>query len=188
MSSPNAKSIPGIEIYARPIGKFNWGCPNCGQEYPLRNVPWRRLEVHCQRCKSKYQLGLGFSQFKTPPAFILGKWNGATANRFNPIGTAYSGAQLYGSVEFACPDCQTPQSSFLNHESVLQCNNCANQYFISLLFYRIPRVGKTTKLKTPLDCIVRDLKNVKTEDIQPLDPPQDNQIPGPSSSSLGGDC
>lgn len=181
---PTANSIPPIELIARPVGKFNWSCPNCGQEYPLAAVPWRHLDVRCQRCKAKFQMGVGFSVTAGAQSYILGKWNNFTVNRLDPIGTAYSGAQLYGNVEFICPACKVPQTEFLDYSGRLSCKNCAKPYFVSLLLYRLPQKGKI-HVKTPADTIVKGLPDVQNEDVQPVDFTSDSSFLGPPSDRLG---
>lgn len=157
---PNANSIPLLEILGRSIGKYLWTCPNCGQEHPMRRTPWRRGDAQCERCKSRYQFGLGFNTIKLHDAYIMGKWNSYTANRWKPIGTGFDGSKLYGSVEFECPECHCPQTGYLDYDCKLSCESCKTDFYISLLIYRIPK--GTKKVRAPLDSIVKGI-NIKNE-------------------------
>lgn len=149
--------IPEAEVYARAVGKFFWACPNCAQEYTLGMFPWRRCDVACQRCKAKFQLGLGFH--RTEPwrfSYLMGKWNSYTANRLNPIGTGLDGSAVVGLVEWQCPACAIPQKSVPSYDHQVSCGHCGTPWWVSLLFYRLPPVSRL-KLKAPFDSIVLGL-------------------------------
>lgn len=152
----DAIPVPEVQVYARLVGKIQYTCPNCGQQYPLKLVHWRRADLYCSRCHTKYQLGLGFSSDATSSSYIMGKWNSYVANVINPTGTHYDGAKVYGTIEFQCPDCLHPQRGFCSHDGKLICESCGVTYFISALLYRLPKVSRL-KLKAPFDSIVKGL-------------------------------
>ncbi len=182
----DALPVPDTEVYARPMGKVQWTCPNCGQDHPFRLINWRRANVSCVGCHARYQVGLGFSTDKQADSYIMGKWNSYTANRINPSGTPYDGGKVYGSVEWQCPVCSHPQRDFLPYNSQLECNGCAKPYFISLLFYRLPLVGRL-KLRAPFDSIVKGINETIPQTNQSIPVSEANQSSGAPSSSPRGD-
>lgn len=152
----DAIPVPDVEVYARPVGKIQFTCPNCSQVHPLKPVHWRRADLHCQRCHTKFQLGLGFSTTATSSSLLMGKWNSYTANRIDPVGTHSDSTKVYGTIEFQCPACLHPQKGFCAHDGQLSCESCSAVYFISALLYRLPKVSRL-KLKAPFDSIVKGL-------------------------------
>lgn len=180
----DALPIPDVQVYARLVGKIQYTCPNCSQAYPLKLVHWRRADLFCQRCHTKYQLGLGFSSEATSSSYLMGKWNSYTANVINPVGTHYDGAKVYGSIEFQCPACLHPQRGFCGHDGKLTCEACSADYFISALLYRLPKVSRL-KLKAPFDSIVKGLN--PNETVQPVSAEAPNPRPRASSRRPRGD-
>lgn len=178
---PKPDAIPMPELFARATGKIQFTCPNCGQEHPFKHIQWRRADFKCQRCKALYQIGLGFHYSAGPEAYLMGKANKFTVNKFNPIGTAYDGVKIYGNVEWECPNCQRPQLGALDDRSCLECSGCGKPFFISALVYRFP--GYKLTLKAPLDSIVRGLHNVQT--VQPISDSQVDQSSRTSSEGAG---
>lgn len=157
----DAISVP--EIVARSVGKFQLVCPNCGQEYPLYPMDWRHGAFSCTRCHASYQFGLGFNKTKAWDAYLMGKWVYEFCNRWKPEGRGYDGGRLYGSIEWVCRDCRTPQRGLLDYESKLRCERCFSDFYVSLLIYRTSR-SSPKKLRVPLDFIVKGLhENPRTE-------------------------
>lgn len=182
--SKDALPIPTVEIYARAVGKFHWACPNCSQEHPFTNFPWRRSLIQCERCKAKYQLGLGF--FDGAPlrqSYLMGKWNSYTANRLNPIGTGLDGSAVKGSIEWQCPHCATAQKNMTSYDSTLTCEGCSSMYWISLLFYRLPPVSRLA-LKAPFDTLVKGL--YASKDLQPTPATSSTETAGTPNPGVGG--
>ncbi len=161
----DAIPVPEAEIYARAIGKIQFTCPNCSQEHPLQHIQWRRGDIQCTRCHAKFQIGLGFNTEYITDAYLMGKWNSYTANRFKPLGTPIEGTRIQGSVEWQCRACQHPQKGFLSYNNSLTCESCAGVYYISTLIYRLPKVSRL-KLRAPLDSLVKG-SNVQAT-IQPI--------------------
>lgn len=176
-----AKMVPKVDIYARPLGKFSWTCPNCSFEHPMTAFPWRRGDVKCKHCHLMFRLGLGFSSDgDTTSAFLQGKWDNFLVNKVNPQGKPLGGAKLHGAVEWQCPDCQHSQRMFLTYDSKVGCEVCMTQFNVSLLIYK--DIGG--KRRTPFDLIVRGLNVQKS--VQPLSAPSDDSSAGASSESTGG--
>ena len=148
MKNHDAIPVPAIEIFARPLGKFQWTCPNCSQEFPLRDIDWRMAEAKCQRCQNRFRLGLGFSTFELPYALTCGKWNGYSGNRIDPKGS-FSEGRISGTIEWRCPTCRVQQETFLK-DKTLSCANCNLTLFVSLLIYR---ASKTFKVRCPIDWV-----------------------------------
>lgn len=163
----DAIPIPDAEVYARAVGKIAFTCPNCSQEHPLQHIAWRRGDIQCTRCHAKFQIGLGFDLEYYTDAYLMGKWNSYTANRWKPIGTPIEGTKLHGTVEWQCRACQHPQKNLLSYNSRLTCESCAGVYCISALIYRLPKVSRL-KLRAPFDSIVKGLHETKT--VQPVSP------------------
>lgn len=182
----DAIPIPAAEIYARPVGKLQYTCPNCGQAHPFASVAWRRLDLQCSRCHVKFQLGLGFSRSRGADAYLMGKWNSYIANHIDPHGTPYDGAKLYGTIEWGCPDCSTPQRSFANFDGLISCSGCSSDFYISVLFYRLPKVSRL-KLKAPFDSIVKGLNHAPTAPIQSTPSSTPNPRPRTPSRRTRGD-
>ncbi len=154
-----ANPIPPISLFARSLGKFKFTCINCAQEYPTRTFPWKRQDFKCDRCRAVFRFGLGFEATKGYPAYLMGKYNGWTANHLEPKGTAVESAKLYGQVEWACPSCSRPQSSFLTYDTRVECYICQAIYFVSLLIYR---ANKAPRIRVPLDSIVKGINETQT--------------------------
>lgn len=190
MSSKNhdAIPVPTVEVYARCTGQLDFTCPNCGQQFPLRPMPWRRAFIQCDRCRSKYQLGVGFnSQGNNSPAYLMGKWNSYCANAVNPTGTPFDGIRYNGTVEWVCPRCNEPQSTLLGWNKVISCIKCAAEFAISALAWRMPNVSRL-KLKAPFDSLIPRKLNVQatpTSDSAVLDSAA-NSLAGAPNSSAGG--
>lgn len=180
----DAIPVPDVEIYARAVGKIQFTCPNCSQEYPLQNFNWRRGDTQCQRCHAKFQLGLGFNLEYTTDAYLMGKWNSYTANRWKPVGTFIEGTKLHGTVEWQCRACQHSQKNMLSYNGSLKCEGCAGIYYISVLIYRLPKVSRL-KLRAPLDSVVKGLYDVQTT-VQSISPTSDDPSTGTPSSSIRG--
>lgn len=162
----DAIPVPEIEVYARATGKIQYTCPLCHQEHPFRLIHWRRGDLFCFRCVTKYQFGLGFTREPGSNGYLMGKWNSYTVNRLNPTGTPYEGARLYGTVEFACPHCHFAQRGFVKHDGLLECESCSIGWYISVLLYRLPKVSRL-KVRAPFDSIVKGL-HASAKTIQPL--------------------
>lgn len=183
----DALPVPDAEVYARLVGKIQFTCPNCSQQYPLKLVHWRRADLFCQRCHTKYQLGLGFSSGATSSSYIMGKWNSYTANRIDPIGTHSDSTKVYGTIEFQCPSCLHPQRGFCAHDGQLSCEACGAAYFISALLYRLPKVSRL-KLKAPFDSIVKGLNpHAPSTPLQSVSPETPSPRPRTPSRRPRGD-
>jgi DNA-directed RNA polymerase subunit RPC12/RpoP len=89
----------------------------------------------------------------------MGKWNGYTGNRLNPTGS-FADGRVTGTLEWRCPKCAGQQESFLK-DKLIECNQCAQKYFVNLLIYR---AAKTFKVRCPIDWVFH--KDVQT--VQPL--------------------
>lgn len=174
----DAIPVPTPEVYARPLGKFQWTCPNCHQEFPLSETPWQRAEIKCSRCFNRFRLGLGFNFLDAPYALFCGKWNGYTGNRLNPSGS-YAEARVMGAIEWRCPQCQTQQETTLL-DKALHCNSCTAVYIISLLIYR---AAKVFKVRCPIDWVFPKHAQITNNPI-----PVETSSPsaGTSSSRSGG--
>lgn len=149
ITMPKSSAIPVPELYARPVGKFEWSCPNCGQEHPFTHYPWRRGDIQCRRCKAHFRLGVGFDNIKSSDAYIMGKFNGNTANRYHPVGTRFTGSKLYSTLEYECPICKFTQSGFIDYDNRVECSSCAKPFWVSLLIWR-----STGQVKAPIDSLV----------------------------------
>lgn len=186
--SHDALPIPAVEVYARPLGKVQWSCPNCSQEYPLQFIDWRRGILSCSRCKAKHQLGVGFSNDPLPSGFLMGKWNSYCVNAINPHGTFYPAVKLYGSIEWQCPRCAEQEKVALNPWGQVQCSSCTLQMSAAALLWRLPNVSRL-RLKAPLDSLLpRHQRNpYETTSVQPVDASSSAKSAGTAGSSLRGD-
>lgn len=180
----DALPVPAIEVYARPMGKIQYNCPNCTTAHPLQMVNWRRMLLVCSNCHARYQIGLGFTRTFQCNSYLMGKWNSYVTNRIDPTGTPSDYAKLYGTVEWRCPDCLSAQRSFLDWSGQLECA-CLAKFYVSVLFYRLPSVSRL-KLKAPFDSLVKGL-HAPAKVIQPLSTAPIDSSTGTSSSSSGGD-
>lgn len=187
MSTKNhdAIPIPDVEVFARAVGKIAFTCPNCSQEHPLTHIAWRRGDIQCTRCHAKFQIGLGFDLEYYTDAYLMGKWNSYTANRWKPIGTPIEGTKVYGTIEWACRACQHPQKNMMSYNSSVKCESCAGMYYISALIYRLPKVSRL-KLRAPLDSLVKGLNHVQVPTEQPTNASPTPQVAGEASTGAGG--
>lgn len=153
-SMPKAKPTPEVEIYARALGRFSLTCPNCGTDHPVQSIPWRQQHFECSNCHARFRLGLGFEFSKRYPAYLMGKYNNFTANRWNPRGTGYDGAFLTGTIEWQCPRCSIPYEQSLQESRMLGCLKCGSTFSVSLLIYR---ASHDSKIRAPFDSVVKGL-------------------------------
>ena len=149
-----SKSLPPIQIAARPQGAMQWICPTCTELHGPATIPWRRAVIRCsQPCRRLYRIGLGFSE-KTdllPPfnAIFAGAWNGYTANVLGePSGIPAIG-RVRGRLDWVCPTCGVAQSATLGHDlGDVTCRTCDLHLYTRLIIYRS---AKKRGIACPID-------------------------------------
>lgn len=148
------KSIPEVEVYARPFGYLQWVCPSCHEIFGAKQISGRRARIVCTHCARVYRLGLGFRQtiVNLPPfnAEYGQTWNGYTANRLNhPKAHLVGIARFRGRIDWACPTCRTIYSSSVGRDLMeVRCNLCNLEFYLYMIFYQ-SRPG--SPIRCPLD-------------------------------------
>lgn len=123
-------------VFGRPLGQVQITCPRCGfnnNKFPV----WRTGQFKCER-QCSFHIGLGFSTSPTSKGHLVGKWNGYVSNQLNPKGTPYDGCNIYGRVEFKCPNCSARDIQVPDTDYSIECLKCGKEYYLSVLIYSSP--------------------------------------------------